>query len=78
MSLPETPSTLLTPNQGDLNAGGHNYINIRVGFLAIIITLFMDLVAEIKDILLYNLGYNKYIICREDWLINIKPAPPNT
>ena len=66
MPPPETPSTLLTPNQGDSNAGDYNYVNIGVGFSAIITTLFMDFVAEIKDILLHNSGYNRYIICRED------------
>ena len=38
----------------------------------------MDLIIEIKDILLYNLGYNRYIIYREDWLTNIKSTPLDT
>ena len=38
----------------------------------------MDLIAEMKDILLHDSGYNRHIICREDWLTNIRPAPPNT
>ena len=38
----------------------------------------MNLVTEIKDILLHNLGCNKYIIYREDWLTNIKSVSPNT
>ena len=37
----------------------------------------MDLVIEMKDILLYDLGCNRYVICCEDWLINVKPVPPD-
>ena len=37
----------------------------------------MNLIVEIKDILLYDLDCNKYVICYKDWLINVKPAPPN-
>ena len=66
MKSEKTPSTLLIPNQGDSNTGDYNYVNIKVEFLAIITILFMDLIVEIKDILLHNLGYNKYIIYRED------------
>ena len=32
----------------------------------------MDFVAEIKDILLHDLGCNRYVICREDWLTNVR------
>ena len=34
----------------------------------------MNLVVEMKDILLYDLGCNRYVICHEDWLINVKPV----
>ena len=49
-----------------LSWGGKGYINIEIDFLVINTILFMDLIMIIKDILLYDSGYNRYIICRED------------
>ena len=67
--LPETSSTL--------NYGGKGHANTKIDFLAIIAILFINLVMKIKDILLYNLGYNRYVTCHIDWLFNVKPTLPN-
>ena len=60
-----------------LNQGAKGYINIKVGFLVIITILSIDHIIKMKDILLYNSDYNRHIICREDWLINVKPVLPD-